>query len=110
MPSGSHPSVTQSRKYLEALAFVVIWMAAGWAFRLDANCYLLVGVPLVALFQFFVRRQPLQRLWVRDADSFRLGSVGLVLAALLMIAPAYDLLASLCRKRCGSSRCGKCAL
>jgi hypothetical protein len=32
--------------YLEAAAFVGIWMGAGWGFRLDAYRYLLVGVPL----------------------------------------------------------------
>ena len=51
-----------ARKYVEVLAFVAVWMAAGWIFRLDANAYLLLGVPLVALFQLFVRRQPLQSL------------------------------------------------
>jgi hypothetical protein len=79
------------RKYIEVLAFVAVWMAAGWIFRLDANAYLLLGVPLVALFQLFIRRQPLQKLWARDATSFRLGLVGIVLAGLLIIAPGYDL-------------------
>src|ERR1017187_4205682 len=80
-----------ARKYIEVLAFVAVWMAAGWIFRLDANAYLLLGVPLVALFQLFIRRQPLQKLWARDATSFRLGLVGIVLAALFILAPGYDL-------------------
>lgn len=80
-----------ARKYFEVLAFVAVWMAAGWIFRLDANAYLLLGVPLVVLFQLFIRRQPLRNLWVRDAASFRLGLVGVVLAALLILAPGYDL-------------------
>lgn len=80
-----------ARKYIEVLAFVAVWMAAGWIFRLDVNAYLLLGVPLVALFQLFIRRQPLQKLWARDATSFRLGLVGIVLAALLILAPGYDL-------------------
>src|ERR1044072_3960598 len=80
-----------ARQYIEVLIFVAVWMAAGWIFRLDANAYLLLGVPLVVLFQLFVRRQPLQSLWVRDATTFRLGWVGIGLAALLVIAPGYDL-------------------
>src|SRR6187200_1938283 len=81
-----------ARKYLEVLGFVAVWMAAGWIFRLDANAYLLLGVPLTVLFQLFVRQQPLEKLWVRDATSFRLGPVGIALAGFLILAPAYDLM------------------
>lgn len=88
-----------ARKYIEVLAFVAVWMAAGWIFRLDAYAYLLLGVPLVALFQLFIRRQPLQKLWVRDATSFRLGLVGIVLAALFILAPGYDLVVVALPKR-----------
>lgn len=88
-----------AQKYVEVLAFVAVWMAAGWIFRLDANAYLLLGVPLVALFQLFVRRQPLQSLWVRDAPSFRLGLVGIGLAALLIVTPGYDLVVVALPKR-----------
>ncbi len=80
-----------ARKYTEVLIFVVVWMAAGWIFHLDVNAYLLLGVPLVVLFQLFIARRPLRNLWVRDATTFRLGLVGIVLAALLILAPGYDL-------------------
>src|SRR5437773_9056998 len=80
-----------ARKYIEVLIFVVVWMAAGWIFHLDVNAYLLLGVPLVVLFQLFVARRPLRNLWVRDATAFRLGLIGIVLAALLILAPGYDL-------------------
>jgi membrane protease YdiL (CAAX protease family) len=80
-----------ARKYIEVLMFVVVWMAAGWIFHLDANAYLLLGVPLVVLFQLFIGRRPLRNLWARDAPSFRLGLIGVVLAALLVLAPGYDL-------------------
>src|SRR6516162_6305515 len=80
-----------ARKYIEVLIFVVVWMAAGWIFHLDANGYLLLGVPLVVLFQLFIGRRPLRNLWVRDATSFRLGWIGVVLAALLILVPGYDL-------------------
>ena len=80
-----------ARKYIEVLIFVVVWMAAGWIFHLDTNGYLLLGVPLVVLFQLFIGRRPLRNLWVRDATTFRLGLIGVVLAALLILAPGYDL-------------------
>jgi hypothetical protein len=80
-----------ARRYIEVLAFVGVWMVLGWIFHLDANAYLLIGVPLVGVFQYFIRRQPLRNLWVRDATTFRLGLVGIVLALLLMLAPGYDL-------------------
>src|SRR6478672_766046 len=80
-----------ARRYTEVLVFVVVWMAAGWIFHLDTNAYLLLGVPLVVLFQLFIARRPLRNLWVRDATTFRLGLIGIVLAALLILAPGYDL-------------------
>ena len=76
---------------LHAAGFVGLWMALGWLLHLDPNSYLLLGVPLVFLFQRFVRRQPLVRLWVRDADRFRLDWPGLGLALLLAILPVMEL-------------------
>jgi membrane protease YdiL (CAAX protease family) len=79
----------QARRYLESIAFIAIWMIAGWVFHLDAYVYLLLGVPLVALFQLVIRRQRLQTLWVRDAVSFRLDLPGVAVAVALMAVPAY---------------------
>src|SRR6266403_5550260 len=81
-----------ARRYIEVLAFVALWMALGWIFHLDTNSYLLIGVPLVVLFQRFVRQRPLRQLWVRDAAAFRLGLVGSVVAVLLILTPGYDLI------------------
>jgi membrane protease YdiL (CAAX protease family) len=81
-----------ARRYIEVLAFVALWMALGWIFHLDTNSYLLIGVPLVVLFQRFIRQRPLRQLWVRDAAAFRLGLVGSVIAVLLVLAPGYDLI------------------
>src|SRR5437773_10141515 len=68
-----------ARKYIEVLIFVVLWMAAGWVFHLDTIAYLLFGVPLVVLFQLFISRRSLWNLWVRDATTFRLSLIGIVL-------------------------------
>lgn len=67
-------------------------MVIGWLFHLDANSYLVVGVPLVVVFQLFVRKQPLAKLWVRDAARFRLGVFGIILALALTILPAVRLI------------------
>jgi len=80
-----------ARKYIEVLTFVLVWMAAGWIFHLGVYAYLLLGVPLVVVFQLFIGRQPLRHLWVRDATTFRLGLIGILLAALLVLIPGYDL-------------------
>jgi membrane protease YdiL (CAAX protease family) len=66
-------------------------MAIGWLFHLDPNGYLLVGVPLVVIFQVGVRKEPLVKLWVRDAVNFRLRAYGFVLALGLAALPALDL-------------------
>jgi hypothetical protein len=77
------------RAYLESALLVLVWMAAGWALHLDGNSYLLLGVPLVAAFQLLVRRQGLQRLWAREADSFRLDGVGVLIALALLVVPSW---------------------
>ena len=67
-------------------------MAIGWAFRLDGNSYLVVGVPLVVLFQLLARKKPLVTLWVRDAERFRLNPLGLVLGIGMAVLPALQLI------------------
>jgi membrane protease YdiL (CAAX protease family) len=80
-----------ARHYVEVAAFVAAWMIFGWWASLDANAYLLLGVPLVLLFQHFVARRPLAALWVRSADRISLSSRDVVVACLLMILPAWML-------------------
>jgi len=82
------PLSKQSRRYLQAAAFVGLWMTIGWIFRLGAESYLVIGVPLTAAFQAFVRRQPLGSLWVRDATLFRLSRPRIILALVLGVALA----------------------
>jgi membrane protease YdiL (CAAX protease family) len=56
--------------------------------RLDANQYLLIGVPLTAVFQIFVRKQPIRALWIREAPRFALDRKGWIWAIVLAITPA----------------------
>lgn len=81
-----------TRRYLECALFVAIWMACGWWFHLNASrtthqIYLLLGIPLVILFQLAVARRPLRQLWVRESGTFRLDRMGGVLAVVLMLLP-----------------------
>lgn len=77
----------RTRRFLEGTAFVAVWVSLGYLLPVDANAYLLLGVPLTAVFQLVVRRRPLRELWVRDGAPFRLGRWGVALAALLAVVP-----------------------
>jgi hypothetical protein len=85
--------MNSGRRYIDAAVFTLAWIGAGCAFHLDPYAYLILGVPLVALFQVLVRRQSLQKLWARDAESFRLDVSGITLAAGMMVVPGYELFA-----------------
>ena len=82
------------RRYAAVILFVVAWMACGWLLRVDANGYLLLGVPLTVLFQWLIRRRPLPALWVREAPPFRLEWKGVVMAVALSLVPLADLVGS----------------
>jgi membrane protease YdiL (CAAX protease family) len=82
---------SRQRRFGEATLFVAAWMALGWTMHLDANAYLLVGVPLTFVFQRWVARRPLASLWVRDVRKFRLDWRGLLLAIAFGIVPVLFL-------------------
>jgi hypothetical protein len=66
--SGKPAVLTKSGpRYIAVVLFVAAWMACGWLLRLDPNTYLVLGIPLTILFQWLVRRRPIQALWVREA-------------------------------------------
>ena len=81
------------RRWAEGIAFVAIWMALGWSLRLDANAYLLIGVPLTIIFQRFARGEPLRAMWVREAPP--MGLLWIVPAAVFAILPAVSLVGSI---------------
>lgn len=83
------------RAYLESATFVAAWMAVGLSARLDANAYLLLGVPLLLLFQVIVRKRSISQLWVRGTTAVRLRPAAMVGAAALAGVPAYELVRSL---------------
>jgi hypothetical protein len=78
---------SQLRRMLEATSILGVWMVVGFVLKLEANTYLLLGVPITVGFQLLVRKQPLRAMWVRSAprlDIARLNVsaklVGLVFA------------------------------
>src|SRR5262249_5949440 len=97
------PSTFIVRRYLECAAFVGIWLACGLALPIDANGYLLLGVPLLAVFQLGVRRRPVTGLWVRDAPALVLRWPAPGIATALAALPAYELGASLRNGQLGST-------
>ena len=82
------------RRWLEVIAFVAVWVAAGELLDMSGNVYLLFGIPLTAAFQLFVRRKPIKDLWVRDGPGLSLRTVSLWLAIPLAIVPLYHLILS----------------
>ena len=85
------PATSQTRRLLEVAAVLALWIAQGIVLHLSVTVYLLLGIPLIAAFQWGVRRQPLRALWVRDAKPFRLDATGWMMAVLLTAYPSYCL-------------------
>ena len=73
-----------------AVATLVIggYMGLGFAFRLSAEAYLLVGIPLTVGFQVLVVRTPLRSLWLRHAPAMSFTRRSLAAIALVSLAPA----------------------
>jgi len=64
------------------------YMALGFAFRLSAEAYLLLGIPITIGFQVLVVRRPLRSLWLRKAPPMTFTSRSMVAIVVLAIAPA----------------------
>ncbi len=73
-------------------------MCLGWFLRLGDEAYLLSGIPLVLIFQSFVRRRPLRELWVRNSDRFRLRAAGIVAALAFLVIPACAVVITLSKR------------
>jgi len=100
MPSRTSPRTAQEpthlqsrrsrrRRYLEACAFVAVWVTAGYLLPVSSNGYLLLGIPLTIAFQLVVRRRPLRELFAVGTDRFRLDRRGVLLAVALAAVPAW---------------------
>jgi hypothetical protein len=89
-------------RIFEVICVVALWIGLGIGFHLRPNTYLLLGIPLTALFQCGVRRQPLRALWVRDAAPFRLGVLGWAMTLAFAAYPGYCLAKNLLVKDFGA--------
>ena len=85
--------------YLKAAAFVALYIAIGYVFKLKPTVYLLMGIPLTIAFQLGVRRQPLRMLWVRDGMPFALGARGIFIALAFMAEPVREMVVMLIHHR-----------
>jgi len=64
------------------------YMALGFAFRLGAEAYLLLGVPITIGFQVLVVRRPLRSLWLLQAPPMTFTRRSIAATVILAIAPA----------------------
>jgi membrane protease YdiL (CAAX protease family) len=64
------------------------YIALGFAFRLEAEAYLLLGIPITIGFQILVVRRPLRSLWLRQALPMTFTPRSMVAIVVLAIAPA----------------------
>jgi membrane protease YdiL (CAAX protease family) len=88
--------VTQprTRRIAEGTAFVVVWIAIGFIFDLGdsinrQSIYLLIGIPLTIVFQLYVRKRPLNELWVRNGPKVEARTVFVPLVVVLLVVPFY---------------------
>jgi hypothetical protein len=89
-PPESAPA--ESTRLAIVTAVVALWMAAGWILRLSADAYLLLGIPLLIIFQARVARRPLLEVWFARPAHFSLPWWGWPTAAGFMIQPVHSLL------------------
>jgi membrane protease YdiL (CAAX protease family) len=78
-----------------ATAVIGGYMALGFAFRLGAEGYLLLGIPITVAFQVLVVCRPLRSLWLRQAPPMRFTPRSMVAMVALAIAPAIVALGGL---------------
>ena len=77
------------RRFMEVTAAVAVWLTISLVFHLDSRGHLLLGIAVIAAFQWGVRRQPLRTLWLRNGTSFHLDAAGWGIALLLALYPGY---------------------
>jgi membrane protease YdiL (CAAX protease family) len=82
-----HPASSRRRRITEVVAFVAVWVAAGYLLPISDNAYLLLGIPLTLGFQVFVRRRPPRELFAGNTTRFVLGKPGVAMAVALALVP-----------------------
>ena len=91
MSARSIPAIAVDRRLARAIVATLViggYMALGFAFRLSAEGYLLVGIPITVAFQVLVVRRPLRALWLRDTPPMTFTPRSIVAVVVVAIAPA----------------------
>jgi hypothetical protein len=97
-PVSPRPALGASSRPLRFLAVtiaVAVYMTLGFLLHTDIYQYLLLGIPLLLLFQLGVHRQPLRTMWVRSGPPLRLDFWFFGLWILFSLVPIYALLATI---------------
>ena len=84
-------AVTVDRRLARAVVATLViggYIALGFAFRLSAEAYLLVGIPITLAFQVLVVRRPLRALWLRGTPPMAFTRRSIVAVGVVAIAPA----------------------
>jgi len=76
-------------RYVLTILFMAIYISLGFLLKLEAASYLLLGIPLTVIFQLFVVRQPLHKLWLRDEEKFHLNKLGWTITLCFIVFPIY---------------------
>src|SRR6266540_1455400 len=93
-PAGDQNTKELVLRYSVVGGVVAFWMVLGWVLHADGNTYLLMGVPLLWLFQRYVARRPLHELWFAAPVRPALPWWGWLVAVGFMTNPVYILLTS----------------
>ncbi len=79
-------------RYAAVAAAVGLEIAIGFHFRLDANAYLVIGMPVTLLFQLFVARRPLRELWLLKGQEMKWDIWTTLLFAVFLIGPGQAII------------------
>ena len=76
-------------RYIHVAVFVAIYIVIGYLYNLKPQSYLLVGIPLTLIFQLFIVRQPLHKLWLREGEKLHLNKSGWIITLCFIAFPIY---------------------
>lgn len=101
---GPPREVAPLRRLVEVTLCVAAWIGIGAVMNdggtseasgRTLSWYLLLGIPIVALFQLYLRRRPIKELWVRSGPGIARRTLFRALWVAIAIFPAYSIVAYL---------------
>lgn len=82
-------------KYIQIAVFTFIYIGLGFLFKLNANEYLFLGIPLGLAFQFFIRKKRMHLAWVRTDQKFVFNKNAWFYSLFFCLFPTYKIFQSL---------------